>query len=1103
MGGEVRYSPSDVASFLWPIGDLRGLPFEREIIGQIDHDLAFARDQVRIIETKQTGDRGRDLIIESQIDFEIFGVKIVRGAREIVRVIIEIKSTDQARLSLKDFSSSISQRNRGDCDHYFLITNSTITPRAYYDAAGKLSVLGIRFHLIDQFTLAPALAKRSFHRIPVPDWPALNAAFVEYQVSKAVQNRERIVVLDICLRNFSDRDVLAQLTLQTDVGWTSNQPRLQRVIGPGQTIPIRFHAKSTTAAGVQDDIGIQVAFDQTRQEIRVRWRHSEESFVPLHWGARNQELVNDIAGVIDGCSNFAAVVLTGEAGAGKTRILEEVQLRRDSPGVTFHVGNFQFQDEDIAFQDVARSVEEARPLELEADDIPIDHDLSTLEGFADYVRTANLRKKLVLILEDAHYGAAEILQSLASLIREGRRVGEGGMVLIVTGRNDHSFVNRHFFAFLDEVQALEMVTHVHFAEIKALSDEDAKNLIRHSIEDCPAPALEKIHRMSMNIPFNIVQIIMYLMDKKFADVVNRDTVGITNLGRLHLAEKLPDSVRTILISRISSLSDTEHGELILKFLYCAGLYGLHVPQAIYDSFFDGHDLDTINDILTQRRLMHFPSGEGISWHHENILSIAKEMFAEDTNRRNLAQTFLSQRDLVDLLPPYERGLLAAVAERDDIALGFWKPILDQLGALNNISTSDLDQSCYYYIPELMKVFGRIARPLPDQIHACLGYAYIGVHHLPLPYGAEACRKAREMLDDAVHRLPEVTVEHASDANFASTCLKQLEARARVNMGMLRTADFLMAEVRYRMHLDDRTGGDQILSSEYHTTISDLYACFNHAELASGHLALLKNSAERLDNNNLRALHKIHFADLFRYTSPKKARELAEEAHAFAMSNGSSRHATLSGLGAIEVSLPLMRGDPAQLKDALDSATTYLENCTKKHYSSSVPRAQKLLATLHYLMADVDETYLSGALRHNGFALDAAVRYGDGLNIWRIYNDRAILMCRTGETQEATRQMLRSSIDHLMSCGLTFLGNGDFLKPNLIVLANYLKFLIKVSEREAFRFFNMLDWAGRHGQLSSQAASEMIRQAIKNHALLQKRRPPSIILDKVSNYALVC
>jgi hypothetical protein len=1103
MGGEVQFSPDSVSSFSWPLGDLRGFAFEEEIIGQIDRDLAYDRDRIRITKTELTGDRGRDLIVESSVSFELFGVKVLLGARERVRVIAEIKSTDRTRLSLKDFSSSITQIRRGDCDHYFLITNSTITPRAYFDAAEKLSALGARFHLIDQFILAPALAQRSYHHIPVPQFQSPKISFVEYQVSKSFHNRQRIVTLDICLRNFSDRELLAKLTLQTDVGWTSEQSRLQRAISPGETVPIRFHAKSTSVAGVHDDVGVRVAFDQEQQEIRVRWKHTEESFVALHWGAANHMLVKDITDAIDRCTGLSSVVLTGEAGVGKTRILDEVQARREAPGIEFHTGNFQLQNQDSVFRQVARSLGEAHSHERSTGAPQPSEAVSTPEGFAGLVLTANLRKKLVLILEDAHHSSAESLRLLASLIRKGRRSGEGAVILIITGRNDHSFVNRDFFAFLDEIQANQAPTRASFMEVRTLSDEDTRNLIRHSIKDCPGAALEKIHRMSMNVPFNVVQIIMYLMDRNFADIVNRDTVGITNLGRLHLADKLPDSVHAILVSRISSLSETDHGSLILEFLYCASLYGFHVPRAVYDHFFDGCDLDAINDIMVQRRLMKLPSAESVSWYHENILTVVGELFAQSPEARNLAQEYLGQNILLDLLSPLDRGLLAAIAEVDHVALAYWEPILEQLRGLDNISTTDLDQSCYSYIPELMKVFGRIARPIPDRIQACLGYAYLGVHHLPLPSGAQACQMARSMLEQAVHEHSGTVPDEVSRVKFAESCLKQLEARARVNMGMLRTADFLMSEVRCGMHLDSRIGGDQTLLCEYHTTISDLYVCFNHIDLAKDHLTLLKEGADRLGNDNLRALHKIHFADLFRYQDPHKARSLAEEAHDFAKTKGSQRHATLSGLGVLENSLPLIRDDRDKLAQSVDLASAYLEECIGNNYSSSVPRAQKLLATLRYLMADTDEVHLSGALRHNGFALDAAVRYGDGLNIWRIYNDRAIFMKRAGEPQEIVRQMFGSAIEHMKSCGLLFLGRGDCQFPNLIVAANYLKYLLTMSEREAYRFFNSLDWTGRYGQLSSQDAAEMMRQAVRSHALLQTRTVPGILLDRVSNYALAC
>jgi AAA ATPase domain len=1104
MSGQTKYKPETVQPVSWPLADLDGFDFEDEILAVLACDYDDTRDAIRLLKTRRTGDGGTDAVVRSTIDFQFFDLPIRLGGRHEVTLFIQIKSSKHMRLTLKDFSASLVQTKGEKSDYYVLLTNSTVTPSVLYEVQEACRAKGMIFLLVDQFLLGPALSRRRGHRIRVPEIQQLRTPIVEYQFSKSESDTRQHVTIDMFLRNFSAAEQEAEIFLQSDIGWKLPEPRLQRRLAPADALSIRLEA-TRDDPGAGRELDVVVAFEDRRQEIIVPWRHAEETFTPLLAGERNMRLIADLTKFIDQRRGLAVAVITGEAGVGKSRAIEEVRKLREAPGVIFLRGHFDAAKPDAAFTDINRTLHawDGRDRRLRVGVEAIDQSIAGLLSFIDKV---DCRPQLVIIMEDLHYADAEVLDALATRISRPCRQGSGAVTLILTGRNDHTFINRHFFTFLDKAQMASDLDAIRFAEVERLTDDEAAQVVRSTIADCPDSACARIVQLSMNVPFNIVQVIQYLLDTKLAAVKNRNTVGIVNVYRFSLMSELPDSIETLILKRLESLKVYPFFDAVREFLLVASQFGYHIPRQVYDVMLDGWDLDEIDDLLSARRFLNRPGRDFITWDHENILHVFGKLSENEDIAPIVGRRLRQNPQLFGHLPELERGKVAAMAGDDVLAQQYWSQMISDVIAIENLSTNSLRKEYYKFLPKLVHLFRRTDRPIVDSVKACLAYAYLGVHHLPLQKGAESCAEARAMLIGRTDRRSGKEDGHFKDLGgavvYGVTCLKQLEARAAVNMGQLRRADRLMAEVRCDLTRSSEMRADANILAEHYTTLSDLYNLYNHRWLAEQYLEFLFEVAETAESGQLLSLAKIHRAELDLLVDRERCVELNREALDFTRARGTGRHLTLNGLAIGLAELPMIANDEVLLLAAADKALSHLECCVMKQYSSSVPRAHRLLAAIQFQLGRFNRTAFRAALRHNTLALDSAIRYGAGLDLWRIHNDRAIILARCGEPSERVREQFETAVEHLRLCNLTFVGNRDPQSANLIVVANYIKFLAKTSERRVHTFIDELTWYDRPGSLSTSEKSKLIAGVIKNHVIFQTSELRWLLRDPETNFVLV-
>nr|MDT0658919.1 AAA family ATPase [Micromonospora sp. DSM 115978] len=272
----------------------------------------------------------------------------------------------------------------------------------------------------------------------------------------------------------------------------------------------------------------------------------------------------------------AAVLLGGEAGVGKTRLIEEFGrlvaadggqlligqclelgeqglpfapfaaalreiLRRDGPGL------FEGYEKELAplLPELARVPTPAVPLPEISPDVQRGYLFEVVGGF--FTRLAADRP-LALVIEDLHWADRSTRDLVAFLVRAVR---PAGVLLICTYRSDELHRGhplRPFLAELDRARGLERI------ELNRLDRDGTAEILADLIGAEPHPrAVDNIHDRTQGNPFFVEEIAAVSDPSGCAD--------------------LPDTLRDLLLSRVDKLPDAAQ-----RVLRIAAAGGTRIPH---------------------------------------------------------------------------------------------------------------------------------------------------------------------------------------------------------------------------------------------------------------------------------------------------------------------------------------------------------------------------------------------------------------------------------------------------------------------------------------------------------------------------------------------
>jgi DNA-binding SARP family transcriptional activator len=402
-------------------------------------------------------------------------------------------------------------------------------------------------------------------------------------------------------------------------------------------------------------------------------------------------------------------IVTGEAGAGKTRLVEEAMAQAQREGARVQLGR-AYEGEQLSFSpwvDALRSgglvayarqpgaLAECWRLELArlfpelgptSSSPPRSEDYVRLfEAIAVLLRAVSQQQPLMLVLEDLHWADEPSLRLLAFLAR--RLVG-GPVSVVASFRPDevpHGHALRRTLAELEREGRLVKV------ELSGLTLAETAELVgalaRSGTSSLAiAHIVEQLWTTSGGNPFVIVETMRTLEE---ADVVSATMIP------------LPRKVRDVIRSRLDRL-----GERPRSVVAAAAVIGREFDFAVLERVAGrpAREVAEAVEELVARRLMHVV-GERLDFTHERIREVAYEEVVPTTRR-------VLHLAVADALTMIYRGRV------DDVA--------DQIGH-HYVRASEAAKA----IPYLVR-FAELAsqRYALDHAYAALEQAMAGVAQLP-------------------------------------------------------------------------------------------------------------------------------------------------------------------------------------------------------------------------------------------------------------------------------------------------------------------------------------------------------------------------------------
>ena len=621
----------------WYMGELLGLGFENHIYNVLSMNLEEYYDiGAKIYRTPKVRDNGKDIIIESPVSLvNVLGTNFYIKDAPLLKVYIECKSSDHNKISYNSFAGNLSRISEDNVGYYVLVTNSTIVPFSYYQFKKEAEKLGIEFILIDQYLLAKYLI---YNNAMIGDTVTNNyfdKIYIEYQANSCVVESNNAYEIYFWLRNYSDIPQTISMQISTDRNWSTDLSVLEQLVEAKSSYCLKFIAIKEHFDGI-DDLILNVKGNLFDTSIQLKGINISYNFRPELIGQKNKEVITALENIIINNSDNHIYLLTGEAGVGKTRIIEEVLSLLTGRNINFYRFLVE-KDKDILLPLQKLLVKEGY---LDGNTI-----YNSLEDIISSIDTTY--RKCVIIMDDLHNASEAILNNIHNLMSANLPVG---LTLLLVGRNDYSVGSVDYFSLL---QFFEEKFSTNTISVDALTDDETILLIKSIVRGIPNIALEKIHSLSNNLPLYIIQVIEYMLDLKLVYLLNRNTVGIENTDSFSNHLYIPHSMEELYYQRLQCLIKQIGGREMIRFLFIASFLGIDFSDYFTNVYFE--EKENLLEILLERRYI-MPSLKGYSFVHESLfLYIQNKLLNNKREQNEVGNWLLGSPCIFDRLDELKRG----------------------------------------------------------------------------------------------------------------------------------------------------------------------------------------------------------------------------------------------------------------------------------------------------------------------------------------------------------------------------------------------------------------------------------------------------------------
>jgi hypothetical protein len=1074
MPGKTIYLGDNPNDFLWSIPKTEdsGHRFERLIARYLKLHVASRDASITIHPTRRVHDEGRDFEVAFTGTVRMFGFTVAATTDGPARVFVECKSTAEELLD-DAFLVDAGQHKDDEAAAYVLVTNSVVTPYCQWRAQREWQRRGARFCLVDRRRLIDLINRHDLSaeakrlRIPLPEESHLlpfdpQALVVSCQTERRTMATSQTLSVYVSLANYGESSVLADLHLATDVSWVMPGGSYERSVSPGMLETIELVAERQDLDGTAE-LGLQLTVNGRSTRLSVARARFDLALEPPFVGESHRRLALELRQRIETSPAFLLVSLRGEAGVGKTRTVSEAL----EPLVHGRYIAFTYQFTRHGLPDFRDFEREIGPL----DDVGLLTDELRVDVLLRLAAASGL--PIVLHLEDLHHAEEKVIAVFKRAVLDPPTC-IAPLVVILAGRDDHTFPNEAYYSLLQLV-ADERSEHTCAYALEALTDEDARKLIKDVVVNMPEPGVDRVYALGQNNPFVIVEVIQYLLDVELAHLRSRRTVGVLNPEVFAGREGLPESVGELYDLRLASLRTADQGEMAARFLIVASFFGLAITDEVRTSFFDGSDSsEACWSLLRKRRFVREAAdARQATFAHENLLHHLRRWSRRAENAQFASVLVLDRPGLCKRLDILDQGEVHFLHGDHAAALACFEAPRKRIAEVTNVSSEEIERSYFTYLPALFHCGLATGMPVELLANVALAYGYMGVHNFPLVAAENACDTALALLDRIYSGKEEGRRERLA--------LRQLRAHALQNMGQTSRALQEMLEIEAALRSCEPWPE---VSFDLYDRFAEYYRKINHPIPMDAYDRCASRCVEATRDRKLMAAHQITHASTRLFSGAVAARKRAAAAHKAAVASGVKRFVTYTRLTELVVKSIYSQQNTEVLAEVANEARTMLRDAVFDSYADSIMRLELLLGTISLYTAGTPDEGRRLARTYVVSGQANSVRYGNGLFDWAFDNLAAVIDLEDpARVDDDIRARFESCLERLRRRGLAFLGAAGGTYPNAFAVSNIVRWFGALQESRGVAILQ--ERIGAYNNRFAEdihSAQELVRRAVKGRAI---------------------
>lgn len=1015
----------------WVLKEMLGHPFEDFIAQFIRYSFQengyFWNNQVSIEQTTGSNDGGKDIIIISTITIpDLFGYEFPLNENIEQKIYIECKSSESGAIDYNKLSGGVQRASNQKISAYVVVTNTTVVPYCFYQLKETAAQYGIRFLLIDQYILAKELSKKNMRigdYIPL-NWEAEKE--IKYQILTNNDSVQQNCEVYFLIRNYNDDNLFLQFSLASNRNWKwdFDYDYIPVSLGPHESTCERIRITRYFNDG-QESLQFILHDGHNEIEIALRGVKWDTSFIPPLCGQRHHATIQNIRESIVKSTNLQLFFVHGEAGVGKTRIIQQLCMELKKTAIYFESYSYSSRRKKV--------VKAIREFCIKKKMLPSECKSNALSEIVFQI-DAYYRKQ-VFIIDDIHNAPDEFYDDIAKLIQQ---TYAQPLIFILIGRDDYTAGNNAYFNFLSYAENhAERIRHF---PLYPLEPDESKGLIRSLLSDVPEYALEQIFDLSNNLPLFIVQFTEYLLDLNLAYIVNRNSVSLKNRGSFSLHDYLPKKVEEVYAARFKYIGSLPNGIQIQTILLGLSFWGSEFPENLVVSWDERNYLD----YLFSHDFLELSNGGNFRFVHESMYLYFRHLiFSSKRWKKRIAKKIKNENSLFWYsLNSLEQARLFLWLGKTDDADRLFSLVYPEIESFNNFSSVIVTpeiEDYLYDIYDCQKKKTCFPEKFVEKIYQYK--AYISLHYASPAAAIEVCNRAEKEI---------VATDTFRCGEAFSYILKELKAHSYLNMGLYQTGFHLLQEL-LAMTLSKPEKINTETLFDLYDRLSSVYMKYNQKTLALEFNQLSYRVAKTLDDPHLLTLSNITRAKILFFNDFIESQKWLAKASDHLLVKPDLRilcHNNITRL-ITDFRSEYVPGQTKNYMEYIQEAQSLLEESLQNNYANSILRTQLFLATLFYLNKNS-----SIARRYMNQGIDSCVKFGYGTYIWHFYNLRAILDTSIKENHCEVQKSIETVYRMLRQQNLLFLGNCDLTYENMIALTNIASFY-KNDETEYYRKLSLI------------------------------------------------